>query len=317
MDSETMLIEQGTDYFFAVYELHPLRLTVVLLSLCLTVVLVPLLATIIWQDWNNPGPNRIFTNRIVSSLLMNVIGYLILAVLPDILRYLIGPFSESFCYFHYIIKNIFALHQLLLTDALFLARYFFIFWMKNPSAFEDKFWIYFTNMAATIFCFLTQFSFALMPGRQPIIYYFCSGKNPDQDQPLIKKVNIIMILFQVGSLACVTFVILKIQIFKRKGKHQPPSSIKKESTWDKVFKSLIFNASMLFLIAEIAFVVNKINFLTPADLNIFPNSMYVNIFQIINPIVICGVLPLIYIWKNTNMNIFNNGILQRHYTCKI
>ena len=314
---ETSMSQKENDYFFAIYELVPPRLAVVILSLLLTLLLVPCLASIVWEDWFNPGPKRIFTSRIFSSLALNGIGYLIFVVVPDILRYLIGPYGERFCFYHYLAKSAFAMQQLLLADAMFFIRYVFIFWLKNPSAFDDKFWIYFTNMAVLGFSVITQLSFVLLPGRQPMISYFCSGKNPNEDQYQKRKINIIMVFFQVGTFILLLFINIKIRWFNRNCKHQPKDINIKKTAWkNKAYGNLMFNAGVLFVVGEATFVISKINFSNPAELNIYPNSMYVNVFQLINPLAVCAVLPIIYVWRNPNMKIISNGRLQRFYTCK-
>ena len=310
---ETVVFQAEDDYFFAVYKLNPVLLAIVLLSIFFTLVLVPFLASIVWQDWYNPGPKRIFTHRIFSSIAFSGIGYLILTLVPDILRYFIGPFSERFCYFHYIIKNTFALQQVILLDVVFLARYIFIFWLKNPAAFQDKFWIYFTNMAVAGFSLMSQFIFALLPGRQPVIFYFCSGKDPNDDKYQNKKFNGIMVFFQIGTFVLVTIILLKIRIYKRSSNHLPTAAASASKI--EVLESLLFNSATLFVLAEVTFVINKINILSPAELNLYPNNLYVNVFQLINPIVICGVAPLIYVWKHPNMNLIYKGIFRKFYEC--
>lgn len=318
MNFETILFQNGGDYFFSIYELLPLRLAVVLLSLFFAMALIPFMSSIVWEDWYNPGPKRFFTDRIISSIAASCVGYLTLALIPDILRYLIGPFSEIFCFFHYIIKNFFALQQLLLVEALLVARYIFIFWLKNPAAFQDEFWICYINMVVAGFSLLTQFTFAFLPGRQPMIFYFCCGSNPEVQQYQNKKFNVIMVFFQVATIILVVLINAKIRLYKRKHEHPGFVAYSLTPTWrNELNESLIFHAVMVFIAAEVTLVINIINSLNSEELNIYPNNMYVNIFQLVNPIVICGVGPLMYAWKNPHMNIIKQARLklQRFLDC--
>jgi hypothetical protein len=54
----------------------------------------------------------------------------------------------------------------ILVTAMTLFRYVFIFWLKNPAAFEDDFWLIFVNAWSMTFSFLSQLPRALVPGNQ-------------------------------------------------------------------------------------------------------------------------------------------------------
>jgi hypothetical protein len=75
---------------------------------------------------------------------------------------------------------------LLLFDGMIVTRYIFIFWIKNPSRFQDNFWNFFINLWVLGFSFVYQFSWTFLPGCQPVNYYFCTGEDPNlpfQQQP--------------------------------------------------------------------------------------------------------------------------------------
>lgn len=57
-----------------------------------------------------------------------------------------------------------------------LTRYIFIFWLKNPSAFNDDFWFLFVNIWTVGFTFISDFSHLYLPGRQRMEFYICTGK---------------------------------------------------------------------------------------------------------------------------------------------
>jgi hypothetical protein len=60
-----------------------------------------------------------------------------------------------------ILRNAIVLRLLLLVDAMVLARYLLIFWLKNPLKFQDDFWCHFVNTWVIVCRFLlnTFFSF--------------------------------------------------------------------------------------------------------------------------------------------------------------
>ena len=64
---------------------------------------------------------------------------------PDQVMYFYHPFPHWVCFVQLILKNAFVFALLLLIDAIVIARYFLIYWMKNPFSFQDDFWSYFVN----------------------------------------------------------------------------------------------------------------------------------------------------------------------------
>jgi hypothetical protein len=51
-----------------------------------------------------------------------------------------GPMSATFCFFQLWFKNALKWCCLIILDAIILAKYIFIFWLKNPGAVQDDFW---------------------------------------------------------------------------------------------------------------------------------------------------------------------------------
>ena len=72
------------------------------------------------------------------------------------------------------------LEVLLFFDAVAIARYFYIFRLKNPAAFNDDFWSWFFNLWIKSFALLSQASWHLLVERQPMSYYVCTGQDPTE-----------------------------------------------------------------------------------------------------------------------------------------
>jgi hypothetical protein len=94
------------------------------------------LLIIVIYDWYGPEDRRLVIVRLFSSIAVTSVADLALVQIPEILRYLVGPFSADFCFFHYVLKNTFAFQQILYYDIALLFRYLFIFILKNPTAFQ-------------------------------------------------------------------------------------------------------------------------------------------------------------------------------------
>ncbi len=103
---------------------------------------------------------RIFTNKMVSSICWLAIQILMLTT-PDQVMYFYRPFPQWVCFLQMVLRNAVVFALLLLIDAIVIARYFLIFWMKNQLSFQDDFWCLFVNTWIIIsrFSFFKQFFF--------------------------------------------------------------------------------------------------------------------------------------------------------------
>ena len=72
-------------------------------------------------------------------------------------------------------------------SAISIVKYIYIFVKKYPSGQNDDFWCFFVNLVVAILAAISQFTFQFLPGRNPYIFYVCSGKMSDPSKPV--KVN--------------------------------------------------------------------------------------------------------------------------------
>ena len=110
-----------------------------------------------------------------------------------------------------------------------------------------------------------------------------------------KKTNIIIIILQLGSVILQTWINIKIKIFKDKQKKNLKQVIKSDVKWFVIeieaLECFLLNAIIVLIIAEVAFVTNKINLMSAVETNLYPNYLYVNVYQLVNPIIIVGIGP--------------------------
>ena len=117
----------------------PLILSLTIAITC-TCICTPLFYCVIWFEKFGSDKKRTLINKLLTMNCWNGIGYLIFVQTLEILRFIYGPLPLIICNIKNVIKlsSIFAL--ILNTDAALFANYAYIFWLKNPAAFQDKFW---------------------------------------------------------------------------------------------------------------------------------------------------------------------------------
>jgi hypothetical protein len=79
-------------------------------------------------------------------------------------RYAFGPLNATICFIELVIKNSIVTQMMLFLDGIIIGRYVFIFWLKNPMAFNDEFWDQFISIWIVSFASISQFIFVFMPG---------------------------------------------------------------------------------------------------------------------------------------------------------
>ena len=180
----------SSNFFQGFYD-HKLSNTFfVIFSIVGTFFLIPLLYGIIWYEQHGSDNKRTLLNKFVSSLCWVSIEYLLLCQIPDITRHIFGPMSQINCSIQMHLKLIVPIQILLILDGIIISRYFFIFWLKNPVAFNDNFWCFFLNIWIIGFSLSSTLIFFMALDNNSILYYVCIGKILnlevlDQNSPLI------------------------------------------------------------------------------------------------------------------------------------
>jgi hypothetical protein len=85
---------ESRDSFSGVYENDLTRITLILFSSFFTICfLFPFLISFLWYCYFGPHSERVILNRLISSVVETLLGYLIFVHYIDIFRYIFGPFS--------------------------------------------------------------------------------------------------------------------------------------------------------------------------------------------------------------------------------
>ena len=133
-------------YFEALLEQSLLKNGGIVLSMACIVVISILLGGIICFERFGSDQKRIFYNRMVSFICWTVIEAFLTIVIPDLVLYNLKSFPASICYVLSVARQAVIMRLLLLFDSIVIARYIFIFWIRNPLILDDEFWSKLVNI---------------------------------------------------------------------------------------------------------------------------------------------------------------------------
>ena len=216
---------RGSDYFSGLLNDNWWK-TVGLTISCFGIIASPLiLFSIIWFEKYGNDNKRTLLNMFVSLYCWAVIEFVLFVQVPETARFLIGPLPPFVCRLHAFLRGSIVNVLLLYKNASVTTRYIFIFWLKNPAAFNDEFWCRMLLIWVHICSFLIRGIDDCISTKFSIHYYVCICKEPHlTGQP---KFNGIMELF---TIALHIFVYTRIYFYKRNGKEGKHVAAKKNLT---------------------------------------------------------------------------------------
>jgi len=251
------------------------------LAFLLPVVLsgIPALCGIIWFE-KNKCERRTLLNRLVSYNCWVGVVYLA-SKMTDVYRSIVGPLPAWVCCIHVVLLTSIVWMFLLGLDAIALTRYLFIFWLKNPMAFSDDFWIAFIRVWITAVSVFTLGTWHAIADFNVIGFYSCSGHDFTiarqffpKDYGVVEKLSVLLHLF----------IYLRIYFYKKTLKTSNVDNIRlgKDSLYN-----IGFNFSTVLIIASLVITLKNIE-KTPTEMLIqYPH--YLQIYYIM------FVIPSIFI----------------------
>ena len=176
---------------------------------------------ITWYEKHGNHPYRTVINQLFSTVSWLIILIILLAYIPTGMRYLIGPFNETFCDVIGFVTNVLGSSVILTLDCIIVLRYIFIFKLSNFAVLNDDLiatFLQITTMSVSLWIsFVKRFSI----GRMSLNYYMCAGKNPineidtNKHDIVIRKLDITNILYCI-SFALHIVVYSRIYLYQRK-----------------------------------------------------------------------------------------------------
>ena len=155
-----------------------------------------------------------------------------------------GPLPCIFCFMKTTIRSCYATQGFLYFNVILIIKYMFIFWLKNPAAFPDQFWLIFINVWIKGFSFIFNFVWFYTAEHQIINFYICTGKDPTKD--LKKPLNIYNIV-EISSILLQVVISLRIKFYKFSTMNEQERSNFKSSFLFDVSKQSLATLSTNFL----------------------------------------------------------------------
>ena len=315
------------DFFANMYSGYHFNQFMFIMIMIGTAIGLLMMSGIIWYERFGNHRCRTAINQLFSTLAEIVIGYIVLVYLPEGIRYLEGPLSESFCGFQNFMKKFLPSCFLLTLDCIILMRYVFIFKLSNFAVVKDDLIARFLNLSIVVLSVWITVVKRISSGLMPLSYHMCAGTNPSTQKETmghdlnIGKFNTTQILMCI-SILLHAFILTKIFLYERKMEKKihrinlgtiqgsvSGSSQQRRIAWStenkferlpNLSKSMIdFTTQMLCLIflAIFQFLNYEMNAIKPNELNEKRNWWYAYSQQAGLTVAI-GLISMVYYCRN-------------------
>ena len=215
----------GNDYFAGLMNNNWWK-NIGLIFSCLGIITSPLvLQSIIWFERYGNDNKRTLLNMFVSMYCWVVIEFVFFVQILETARFFIGPLPAFVCQLHAYFRGTLGNVLLLYKNASIITRYIFIFWLKNPAAFNNEFWCRMISIWVHIFSLLFCGIEESITTNMSINYYICIGKKPHLTGP--PAFNGALDLF---TIVVHIFVYIRIYFYKRHGKEGKNMTANKKFT---------------------------------------------------------------------------------------
>jgi len=293
----------NTTCFEAIDSTNFHKTCLVVISVISSLLIIPAAFSLIWYEKFGSDNRRTLINKILSALCWNGMVFFSTCQLAYAVRFYFGPLPKLVCFWLFVIRKTIIINLVLLVTAMTLTRYIFIFWLKNPAAFNDEFWFVFVNLWTAGFSFISQFLRGSVPGSQLLEYNICSGEDPST---ILSSPPFMRGIFELLSLIIHVYAYLRITIHKRKEAATIGPSI-----FAKFFKNMIlqdlekhsltslalnFACSLLLALGTVLIVLIKIR--SCFDLQDKLNSILIVYSYLIHPNVSAVCLIAMYLLRN-------------------
>ena len=246
----------------------------------------------IWYDLNGFDQYRTLIHRIPTLLSWTCLIGITTIEAVDILIYYFGPFKFGFCLLNIIFKNSVKIFVIILSDFLILARYGFIFHLKNPSAVDDRFWTFLIFVWSAIFSVLFNSVFYILPGVKPINFYICANVDPSPDYKISTTTNI-----HIEAVSIILHCVLnaRITLYKR-------SNDIGQNPFEKTATYFISNAIGLLIILIYSYLNLKIGMYSLEEINSYPKYILLYIHTLMGPAALGMTILTLYYIKNVSLH---------------
>jgi len=300
-----------TDFFSFLIENKYERWICLVISIIAILLVPPFLYSIVWFEKYGSDEKRTLLNRLVSKNCLNGISFLILTQIPEIIRYTYGPLPDLLCSVHMICKTSHIWIFWLNIDAIILTRYFFIIWLKNPSAFQDEFWAKFLSIWIYGASFISLSTWHFLAKFETMGFYICTGKDPTKTKPHFPKAYGIL---EALSVFLHLAIFLRIFVFNMKLELANRSASKNLQVWIHSWakkSSLVTclpNLCKTFVMITTILSLKKVETM-PTEMFIqYPNCLLFYYINILAPILFLSAIIASFFQRPSLRNTIANEI---------
>ena len=236
------------------------------------------------------------------------LSFLFLSLAPDILRFSFGPLPSWICCIHLVIKTAHVWIFLLYIDAIIIARYLFIFCLKNPAAFADDFWCCFVSIWIYAISLVTLSSWNFLVNFETMGINICSGANPEIKRYYAGFPKEVFGFLVITSILLNVCIHLKICIHKAKplfSNCSPTSLIKTFIMGIEEKQSLFtfaFNVFGIIIIFTIILALAQLQKIRIQDMAIYPNFLLLYYINLVGPALFVAAVAISFFFKKPVLN---------------
>ena len=203
-----------TDYFSGLLDSNAGKIISLMIS-CFGIVASPLvLLSIIWYEKYGNDSNRTLLNMFASLYCWAVVEFIILVQIPETARFLFGPLPGFVCHIQVFFRSVSVTVLFMYKNFSAATKYVFIFWLKNPAAFDNEFWCLLICIWVHFFTLVLHISDYTLASKKSIHYYVCAGIEPFAGNTGLPNLNGKVEIF---SIMLHIFINLRVYFYKRKG----------------------------------------------------------------------------------------------------
>ena len=190
-----------------------------------------------------------------------------------LLRYFIGPINNHVvCHIDFLFRNVTLLDLNFIQNSILIVRHICIFWARNPTALQDDFWQIYLNLVSLGYAFISQLVFTMLPGKNPMNFYLCTGEFPNQLLHEPFKQNGSHVVSGIMSF----LIYFYVNFFEITVKKKMKDVCVKNN--QNLFSFTTYGISLILVIVFLYLPV-KINTLPLKDLDSYPNYIFVYILH--------------------------------------
>ena len=252
---------QEQDFFHVIVDNNIITICVLIFSTVGWALCSLFFFSIIWYIQSGFEKYNLFSNELFASLCWVFIEWFIFLHTSYFCRFTLGPLPNQVCFWQHLMDRAILKQIILFLDSMVISRYAFIFWLKNPAAFQSDFWIIFVNLWVKSFSILFHFTVEMLVGNETLEYHFCIGKDPSRAFELPKY---FLGHLEIVSITMIVIIQLKIYLFKNKKTVLPEtySSHTRKLQITSIEKSTFGNVVSDFLLVLVISLNIVVSFIT-------------------------------------------------------